>query len=115
MHLPRVTRTVAKERHEGLTGKTWRGAYGKIPNPSFLTVCVLKSCPTLRDPMDCNLLGFSVHVIFQARILEWVAISYSRDLLNPGVKPMSLLSPALAGRFFTIASPGNPEYSFFFF
>ena len=37
-----------------------------------------QSCPTLFDPMDCNLPGSSVHEIFQARILEWVAISSSR-------------------------------------
>ena len=39
---------------------------------------VAQSCPTLCDPMDCSLLGFSVHGIFQARVLEWVAISFSR-------------------------------------
>ena len=39
---------------------------------------VAQSCPTLCDPMDCSLLGFSVHWIFQARVLEWVAISFSR-------------------------------------
>ena len=39
---------------------------------------VPQSCPTLCDPMDCSLLGSSVHGIFQARILEWVAISFSR-------------------------------------
>ena len=38
----------------------------------------LQSCPTLCDPMDCNLLGFSVHGILQARILEWIAISFSK-------------------------------------
>ena len=38
----------------------------------------LKSCPTLCDPMDCSPPGFSVHGILQARILEWVAISFSR-------------------------------------
>ena len=37
----------------------------------------LQSCPTLCDPMDCSLPGFSVHGIFQARTLEWVAISFS--------------------------------------
>ena len=37
----------------------------------------LQSCPTLCDPMDCSLPG-SIHGIFQARILEWVAISFSR-------------------------------------
>ena len=37
----------------------------------------LQSCPTLCDPMDCSLLGVSVHGILQARTLEWVAISFS--------------------------------------
>ena len=39
---------------------------------------VAQSCPTLCDPMDCSLPGFSVHGIFQVRVLEWVAISFSR-------------------------------------
>ena len=39
---------------------------------------VTQLCPTLCDPMDCSLPGFSVHGIFQARLLEWVAISFSR-------------------------------------
>ena len=45
-----------------------------------VSVCVLvpQSCLTLCDPMDCSLLGFSVHGRLQARILEWVAISVSR-------------------------------------
>ena len=38
---------------------------------------VAQSCPTLRDPMDCSLPGSSVHVIFQARVLEWGAIAFS--------------------------------------
>ena len=37
----------------------------------------LQSCPTLCNPMDCSLPGFSVHGILQARTLEWVAISFS--------------------------------------
>ena len=40
-------------------------------------------CPTLCDPMDCSLPGFSVHGIFQARILKWVAISSSRGSSKP--------------------------------
>ena len=46
-------------------------------------VCVLvtQSCPTLWDPIDYSLPGSSVHGISQARILEWVAISFSRLLL----------------------------------
>ena len=39
---------------------------------------VTQSCPTLCDPMDCSLPVSSVHAIFQARILEWVTISFSR-------------------------------------
>ena len=38
---------------------------------------VSQSCPTLRDPMDCSLPDSSVHGIFQARVLEWVAIAFS--------------------------------------
>ena len=38
---------------------------------------VAQSCLTLSDPMDCSLLGSSVHGIFQARVLEWHAIAFS--------------------------------------
>ena len=44
---------------------------------------VAQPCPTLFDPMDCSLPGFSVHGIFQARVLEWVAISFSRGSSRP--------------------------------
>ena len=39
---------------------------------------VAQSCPTLCNPMDCSPPGFSIHGIFQARTLEWVAIAFSR-------------------------------------
>ena len=41
---------------------------------------VTQSCPTLSDPMDCSLPGSSIHGIFQARVLEWGAIAFSRAL-----------------------------------
>ena len=46
----------------------------------FVGVCVLftQSCPTLHDPMDCSPSGSSAHGILQARILEWIAIPFSR-------------------------------------
>ena len=44
---------------------------------------VTQSCPTLCDPMDYSPPGFSVHGIFWARILEWVAISFSRESSRP--------------------------------
>ena len=40
---------------------------------------VTQLCPTLCDPMDCNLSGSSVHGIFQAIALEWIAISFSKS------------------------------------
>ena len=43
-----------------------------------LCCLIAKSCPALCDSMDCSLPGSSVHGIFQARVLEWVAISSSR-------------------------------------
>ena len=42
---------------------------------------VAQSCPTLSDPMECSLPGSSVHGIFQARVLEWVAIAFSVKVL----------------------------------
>ena len=39
---------------------------------------VAQSCPTLNNPMDCSLPGPSVHGIFQARVLEWGAIAFSK-------------------------------------
>ena len=53
---------------------------------------VAQSCPTLCDPMDCNLPGFSVHGIFQARILEWGAIPFSRGSLGPRDQWASLVA-----------------------
>ena len=47
---------------------------------------VAQSCPTLSDPMDCNLPGSSIHGIFQARVLEWGAIAFSYISLKLGEK-----------------------------
>ena len=55
----------------GLPGRGWEAGEG-------VKVKVAQSCPTLCDPMDCSLPHSSVHGIFQARVLEWVAISFSR-------------------------------------
>ena len=50
-----------------------------------ITLCVIaQSCPTLCDPMDCSLWGSFVHGMFQARVLEWVAISFSK--VSPSVQ-----------------------------
>ena len=56
------------------------GLYFKYPFTFQQTVCVIvtQSCPTLCHPMDCSPSGSSVQGILQARILEWVAIPFSR-------------------------------------
>ena len=48
---------------------------------------VTQSCPTLCDPMDCSLSGSSIHGIFQARVLEWIVISFSRIFLTQELNP----------------------------
>ena len=65
---------------------------------------LLQSCPTLCKPIDYSPPSSSVHGINQARILDWVAIPFSRDLPNPVIEPTSLTSPALADRFFTTSA-----------
>ena len=61
---------------------------------------LLSSCPTLCDLMDCSLSDSSVHRILQERILEWVVMPSSGDFPNPGIELSSLMSLALADRFF---------------
>ena len=57
--------------------------------------------------MNCSPQGSSVHGILQARIPEWVAISFSRDLPKTEIKPTSPECTALAGRFFTTEPSGK--------
>jgi len=61
---------------------------------------VAQSCPTLCDPMD-----YTVHGILQARILEWVAVPFSRGLPNPGIEPRS---PTLQVDSLPAELPGKP-------
>ena len=61
--------------------------------------------------MDCSLPGSSVDGIFQARILERVAISYSRILRGPGITPASLVSAAWTGEFFTTSASWEVQYN----
>ena len=67
---------------------------------------VAQLCLTLCDPMDCSLPGSSVHRIFQARVLEWAAISFSRGSSQPRDRTRS---PALQADTLTSEPPGNPK------
>ena len=62
-------------------------------------VLVAQSCPTLCDPTDCSLPGSSVHGILQTRILEWVAIPFSRG--SSQLSDRTQVSH-ITGRFFTV-------------
>ena len=67
---------------------------------------VIQLCLTLCNPMDCSLQGSSVHGIFEARVLEWVAISFSGDLSNSGIEPRS---PACRQILYHLSHQGSPN------
>ena len=70
----------------------------------------LQSCPALCNPMDCSPPGSSVHGILQAnKKLEWVALPSSRGSARPGIEPVALMSPALAGGFFNTSATGEAQ------
>ena len=64
----------------------------------------LQSCLPLWNPITWSLPGSSVHGILKARVLEWLPCPPPGDLPDPGIKPLSLLSPALTGGFFTTSN-----------
>ena len=70
-----------------------------------VALLVTQSCPTICDPMGCSPPGSSVHGILQARILEWVAIPFSRGSLP---KDQTWVSH-IAGGFFTTVPPEKPK------
>ena len=74
-------------------------------------MCAQSVMSNLCDLMDCSPPGSPVHGISQARILEWAAMPSSRDLPDPWVKPASLVSSGLAGRFFTLVPLRKPHKS----
>ena len=86
----------------GAATKTWYCQINKYRKDTqwktlIIAVCeseVAQSCPTLCDPMDYSLPGSSIHGIFQARVLEWVAIP------SPGDRPRDRTRVSLtAGRY----------------
>ena len=71
---------------------------------------VAQLCPTLCNPVNHSTPGFPVYGIYQARILEWVAISCSRDLLQSRDQTCVSCVLVLADRFFTIELPWEPFF-----
>ena len=78
-----------------------------------MQACALTLSPFSRvrlcDPVDGSPPGSSVHGILQASILQWVVVPSSGDLPDPGTEPASLMSPVLAGRFFTFSAPWDVQ------
>ena len=87
--------------------KYWSFSFSIIPSkeiPGLISLSHFSSvqlCVTLWTAAHP---GSSVHGIAQARLLEWVAVPFSRGSCHPGIKSSSLMSPALAGRFFTTST-----------
>ena len=77
----------------------------------MLCVLVIQSRLTLCDPTDCSLPGFSVHGILQAKILEWIAIPFSRGTSQP--RYWTLVS-CIAGRFYTVWATGKSSCYIYF-
>ena len=87
--------------------------YPTLCDPMNVCVCVhaksLQLYPPLCDPMNCSPPGSSVHGVLQAKILERVAmLSLQGIFLTQGSNP-HLLSPALAGEFFTTSATGEAQ------
>ena len=76
-------------------------------NTSSQWLLVAQWCSNLCDTMGCSLPGSSIHGILQAKILEWIAIPFSRRFPDPGIKPGS---PALQADFFySVSLPSKPQ------
>ena len=106
-HLMALLRTESLHQHTPLLQGTFVCGVGGVV---CVCVCVYSHSSHVRlffDSMNCSSPGSSVHRISQVRILEWVAISYSKDLHDPRMEPASLASSAAAGRFFTAAQRGK--------
>ena len=80
-------------------------------NFECLCCCYLVSCIQLfYDSMDYSPPGSFIHGISQARVLEWVAISFSRGSFNARTEFACPATPALAGGFWSTAPPGTTAY-----
>ena len=76
------------------------------------TCCVTRVVSDSLRSVYCSPPGCFVHGILQARVLEWIIISFSRDLPDTRIESLSLMSPALAGEFFTTATTCEVTHPF---
>ena len=88
-----------KLKKVGKTTMPFRYDLNQIPYNYTMSSEVAQSCLTLCDPIECSLSGSSIHGIFQARVLEWIAVSFSRGSSQPRNRTRVSY---IAGRCFTI-------------
>ena len=81
---------------------------------TFVLCSVAQLCLTLCDPIDCSQPGSSVHEILQARILEWLPFLLPGDLPDPGIEPVSPVSPALQADSLPLSQQGSPNIDGYF-
>ena len=94
-----VRRLSCPHDYSGASSSLWTFCWS-ISLCVCVCVCsVTQSCPTRCDSMDCSMPGSSVHAILQARILEWLPCPPPT-----WTKPITILFPALAGKFFTTSA-----------
>ena len=89
----------------------WQNFFKKTVYSAAAAAKSLQSCPTLCDPMDCSPPGFSAHGIFQARVLEWGAITFS-NAWKWKVKVKSLSRVGLFATPWTAAYQAPPSMGF---
>ena len=107
-----ATKTWWSFSHLHLALLSWVGFALKAPSLSTWWVCVPdQSCVTLCEPTDCSPLDSSVHGIFPARILEWLAKPFSRGSSPP--RDRTCIS-CTAAKFFPLSHLGSPTYKFQF-
>ena len=95
---------------QGGSGKMSVGLYLYYKLYSVCVCSVAQLCLTLCYPRDCSPPGYSVHRIFQARTLEWVAMPSSRASSQPRDQTRVSCVSCIAGRFFPTDAPGKPYY-----
>ena len=91
-----------------IVSQRWESLYIQmlLRGNAKVKVSVIQSCPTLWGPMDCSPPGPTIHGILQARVLEWAAISFSREpsqLRDP--TPVSHIADSLPSE-----PPGKPQW-----
>ena len=93
------------QSHSFMQGRPRNAGFSRSQGPAKdWWVSVTQSCLTLCDPMDCGPPGFSVHGVLHTRIVEWVAISFSRD--SSQARDQTQVSH-IADRFFTVWTTGE--------